>query len=83
MPRNIVVTGASGGIGRATAIAFGRRKDTVVLVARGKEGLDGAAAEVKRAGGTAVVMSADVADADQCSPSRTASKRRSGRSTCG
>ena len=65
MPRNIVVTGASGGIGRATAIAFGRRKDTVVLVARGKEGLDGAAAEVKRAGGTAVVMSADVADPDQ------------------
>jgi short-subunit dehydrogenase len=65
MPRNIVVTGASGGIGRATAIAFGRRKDTVVLVARGKEGLDGAAAEVERAGGTAVVMSADVADPDQ------------------
>jgi NAD(P)-dependent dehydrogenase (short-subunit alcohol dehydrogenase family) len=65
MPRNIVVTGASGGIGRATAIAFGRRKNTVVLVARGKEGLDGAAAEVNRAGGTAVVMPADVADPDQ------------------
>jgi NAD(P)-dependent dehydrogenase (short-subunit alcohol dehydrogenase family) len=65
MPRIIVVTGSSGGIGRASAIAFGARGDTVVLVARGEKGLAGAAAEVQKAGGTAHVMAADVADPDQ------------------
>jgi NAD(P)-dependent dehydrogenase (short-subunit alcohol dehydrogenase family) len=65
MPRIIVVTGASGGIGRTSAIAFGARGDTVVLVARGEKGLHGAAAQVEQAGGTAHVMTADVADSDQ------------------
>ena len=65
MPRIVVVTGSSAGIGRATAIAFGARGDTVVLVARGAKGLAGAAAQVERAGGTAHVMPADVADSDQ------------------
>lgn len=65
MPRTVVVTGASGGIGRASAIEFGGRGDTVVLVARGREGLDGAARQVERAGGRAQVMPADVADPDQ------------------
>jgi NAD(P)-dependent dehydrogenase (short-subunit alcohol dehydrogenase family) len=65
MPRIIVVTGSSGGIGRASAIAFGARGDTVVLVARGEKGLAGAAAQVEQAGGTAHVMAADVADPDQ------------------
>jgi uncharacterized protein (TIGR03382 family) len=65
MERIVVVTGASGGIGRACAIAFGARGDTVVLVARGEAGLAGAACEVERAGGTAVVKPADVADPDQ------------------
>ncbi len=65
MSRIIVVTGSSGGIGRASAIAFGARGDTVVLVARGAQGLTGAAEEVERAGGRAHVMPADVADPDQ------------------
>lgn len=65
MPRTVVVTGASGGIGRASAIAFGARGDTVVLIARGEKGLDGAAAEVKQAGGTAIVLPTDVADPEQ------------------
>jgi NAD(P)-dependent dehydrogenase (short-subunit alcohol dehydrogenase family) len=64
MSRTFVVTGASGGIGRATAIAAGQRGDTVVLIARGQKGLDAAAAEVERAGGRAVRMPLDVADAD-------------------
>jgi NAD(P)-dependent dehydrogenase (short-subunit alcohol dehydrogenase family) len=65
VPRTVVVTGASGGIGRASAIAFGARGDTVVLVARGEKGLAGAAEQVEQAGGTAHVMPADVADPDQ------------------
>ena len=64
MTRTVVVTGASGGIGRASAIAFGARGDTVVLLARGEKGLEGAAADVRAAGGRAVVMPVDVADAD-------------------
>ncbi len=64
MPRTVVVTGASAGIGRASAVAFGARGDTVVMIARGSAGLAGAAAAVERAGGAAHVMTADVADAD-------------------
>lgn len=64
MPRTVVVTGASAGIGRASAVEFGARGDTVVLIARGSKGLAGAAEEVERAGGTAHAMTADVADAD-------------------
>src|SRR3954452_14278087 len=65
MSATVVVTGASGGVGRASAVAFGRRGDTVVLLARGETGLAGAADEVTAAGGTAVTMPVDVADADQ------------------
>lgn len=64
MSRIVVVTGASGGIGRATAVAAGERGDTVVLVARGEEGLQSAAGQIEAAGGKALVMPTDVADAD-------------------
>ncbi len=64
MTRTVVVTGASGGIGRASAVAAGRRGDTVVLLARGEAGLDAAAREIEQVGGSAVPMSVDVADAD-------------------
>jgi NAD(P)-dependent dehydrogenase (short-subunit alcohol dehydrogenase family) len=60
--RTIVVTGASGGIGRATARAFGARGDRVALLARGEKGLQAAAQDVERAGGTGVPYSVDMAD---------------------
>ena len=60
----VVVTGASGGIGRATAIAFGATGAAVALLARGESGLQAAAEEVEVAGGRALVVPVDVADAD-------------------
>jgi len=64
MSRVAVVTGASSGVGRATAVAFGRRGDAVALLARGEEGLRAAAAEVRAAGGRALPLPCDMADAE-------------------
>jgi NAD(P)-dependent dehydrogenase (short-subunit alcohol dehydrogenase family) len=60
--RVVVVTGASAGVGRATAVEFGRRGDRVALLARGEVGLEAAAREVEAAGGTALAIPTDVAD---------------------
>jgi NAD(P)-dependent dehydrogenase (short-subunit alcohol dehydrogenase family) len=65
--QTVVVTGASAGIGRATARLFGQRGARVGLIARGQAGLDGAARDVEEAGGQALAISADVADFDQVS----------------
>jgi len=62
-PRVVVVTGASGGIGRATAEEFAARGDTVALLARGARGLDGARRDVEARGGTAATYVVDTADA--------------------
>jgi NAD(P)-dependent dehydrogenase (short-subunit alcohol dehydrogenase family) len=63
--QTVVITGASGGIGRATAQAFGARGAKVALLARGETGLNAAADDVRAAGGTAFVVPADVADHEQ------------------
>src|SRR5215218_8728549 len=58
----VVITGASAGVGRATALAFARRGWNIALLARG--GLESAATEVEQAGGKVLTITADVADAD-------------------
>jgi short-subunit dehydrogenase len=60
----VVVTGASAGLGRAIARHFGSRGARVGLVARGVDGLNGAKREIEAAGGSALVLPTDVADAD-------------------
>jgi NAD(P)-dependent dehydrogenase (short-subunit alcohol dehydrogenase family) len=60
----VMVTGASAGVGRATAIAFARSGARVGLLARGREGLEGARRDVEAAGGDALVCQADVANAE-------------------
>lgn len=62
MDKVAVITGASAGIGRATAIAFGRRGWRVGLIARGKDGLEAACRDVEAAGGEALAIPTDVAD---------------------
>lgn len=65
MDRVVVITGASSGMGRATAHEFARRGASVVLVARSAEALEAAAAEcIDRGANAAVAMPADVTDAD-------------------
>lgn len=63
----VVVTGASGGVGRAAAVEFGKHGADVVLLARGEAGLEAAAREVRDAGGRALTLSVDVADAEAVS----------------
>jgi NAD(P)-dependent dehydrogenase (short-subunit alcohol dehydrogenase family) len=61
----IVVTGASAGVGRATAVALASRGARVGLLARGRDRLEATRHEIEAAGGEAVVVLTDVADADQ------------------
>ena len=60
----VVITGASAGIGRATAVRFAKEGYDVGLIARGEAGLDGARRDVEAAGRRALVLPLDVADAD-------------------
>ena len=60
-----VVTGASAGVGRATAVALAQQEFDVALLARGQAGLEAAAKEVESAGGRALVIPTDVSDSEQ------------------
>ncbi len=62
MTQTVVITGASAGIGRATAKLYGGRGANVGLIARGQAGLDGAVRNVEDAGGKALAVPADVSD---------------------
>lgn len=64
-PEIVVITGASAGVGRATALAFARRGARLGLIARGIERLESAQREVEALGGQALILPADISRADK------------------
>jgi NADP-dependent 3-hydroxy acid dehydrogenase YdfG len=60
----VVITGASAGVGRATAREFGRHGASVGLISRNKERLEAAKEEIEEFGGRALVLPLDVSDAN-------------------
>lgn len=62
--KSAIVTGASTGIGRATSIEIGKSGAIVILVARNKEKLEETKKLVEEAGGTAIVIEADLSNID-------------------
>src|SRR5437667_11218485 len=77
-PEVVVITGASAGVGRATAQAFGKRRAKVGLIARGRDGLEAAKGEIESSGGEAIVLPLDVADHDAVEQAASAVEQ-----TCG
>ena len=70
MPRElneqvVVITGASSGIGRETALLFGEHEASVVLAARNETALRDVAEQIERQGGRAHVVVTDVSEWDQ------------------
>jgi NAD(P)-dependent dehydrogenase (short-subunit alcohol dehydrogenase family) len=63
MSRVVVVTGASAGVGRAVVREFAKQGASIGLIARGRERLESARRDVEQAGGKAIVLPVDVADA--------------------
>jgi short-subunit dehydrogenase len=59
----VVITGASAGVGRATAREFGRHGASVGLISRNQDRLEAAKKEIEQSGGRALVLPLDVADA--------------------
>jgi NADP-dependent 3-hydroxy acid dehydrogenase YdfG len=64
-PEVVVVTGASAGVGRAIAKEFGAHGASVVLLARSRDGLEGAKQDVEHLGGRALPLQTDVSDERQ------------------
>ena len=61
----VVITGASAGVGRATAHEFARHGAHIGLIARNQERLETTKREVEKLGGQALVLPLDVSDADK------------------
>jgi NAD(P)-dependent dehydrogenase (short-subunit alcohol dehydrogenase family) len=74
----VVITGASSGVGRATAWEFARHGARIGLIARGRDGLEAARADVERLGGEAIALPTDVADASGLEEAAEQVERRFG-----
>jgi NADP-dependent 3-hydroxy acid dehydrogenase YdfG len=61
----VVITGASSGIGRETALEFGKKGASVVLAARNEMALNQVAADIAESGGRAAVVPTDVSEWNQ------------------
>lgn len=81
--RVAVITGASAGVGRATARLLARRGIAIALLARGRAGLDAAAEEVRAAGSRALPIEVDMAEYDQVVAAGSGWRPNWGRSTSG
>src|SRR2546425_3548459 len=68
----VVITGASAGVGRATAREFGRHGASIGLIARDTERLEAARKEIESLGGRALVLPCDVSDPEQVEKSAAA-----------
>jgi NADP-dependent 3-hydroxy acid dehydrogenase YdfG len=64
LPKVVVVTGASAGLGRTIAWEFAKMGSSIALLARGVDGLEGAKKEVDKLGGKGLVVPVDVANAE-------------------
>jgi NAD(P)-dependent dehydrogenase (short-subunit alcohol dehydrogenase family) len=78
VPSVVVITGASSGVGRATAHAFARRGARIGLLARGKDALVATASEVVELGGEPIAVQTDVADPEQVEEAAQAVERAFG-----
>lgn len=78
VPEVVVVTGASAGLGRAIVQRFAREKAHIGLIARGEDGLQAARQEVEAAGGKALVLPTDVANAEKMEAAAAAIEREFG-----
>ena len=61
----VVITGASAGLGRATAIKFAKHGAKIALLARGIDGLQGAKKQIEDEGGNALIVPTDVSNNDE------------------
>jgi short-subunit dehydrogenase len=64
-PEIVIITGASAGVGRATALRFGRAGARVGLIARDGKALNDVKCEIERLGGKAAIAAVDVADSKE------------------
>jgi NAD(P)-dependent dehydrogenase (short-subunit alcohol dehydrogenase family) len=78
MSEIVVITGATSGVGRATAVRFARDGAKVALIGRSREALAGTVRDVEAAGGEALALPADVSDFDQVEAAAAAAEEALG-----